>query len=795
MKGSKKKQKKEIKYSSASKYSSSKIFGSRYIFFKSVLQNDKDNQDLFHRAEGHFNKIKTQINKTFDPEDIDSFQFLTAMVSELEQMAQRMLNSEMQYAKKLLNQIDEIEGFYSNKFKKQLKDTYEQLQNSNQFDYLLLIRLFSELMSDHDKLEQSLKEQKNNLEILSKNFSMLNKDEQEKLREEYIWTPNDYNMNDTIKRITSIDFIYSPLMAQLSDAFNNAIKELQESPRFKELIQNLLSDASSQTSYKEITSFIVHYIVQHYKKLSGKQKQQYMNRLKKEVIDLFNSQKNLYQENILSFFTNKMKSLEELAITKSDAPLAKIFLTYTEATQKFLLQKYTAISFKDNNEWIAWKRKLETTNGKNNNFRRQLTIALRKGIEAEYKKIYDQIETAWSTTEKTITAEQIQKVILKQIETNEDTFSKFIHVARLSKDQIAEITATPAFTEKINIIIQNGLLGVYYGGSETQLKTDAHVTILFEPDIKQIIDTSTVDQEFANIVKYYLGNFYKNFHNRYKKNARQSTSIEKAYQSYFEQMEELYNDIMIESKKQLDHIEAQRVASEMLEKSFSEEISVKEYLFYNNELGFHMGNLGAGERVSTVVNNIYFIYDKMGLTGLPEANLIIEAILNASNKSGATFFSNNDDTIQKIKQLLIGGAALISFDAGFAYTKKFLNEIKSKFFKTDFQHIEIYRLNSALFIPASYILRNITENLKSFLNIVTQDLRELTLKTNDSKIYINNNLSYDIFKNDNNFKKLSTQQKWETVADYAEQNVKITMLFLSGLLDIFENLPELIQKF
>ena len=97
----------------------------------------------------------------------------------------------------------------------------------------------------------------------------------------------------------------------------------------------------------------------------------------------------------------------------------------------------------------------------------------------------------------------------------------------------------------------------------------------------------------------------------------------------------------------------------------------------------------------------------------------------------------------------------------------------------------LYNLNGR-FVPASYVLTSIYENLNRIYN---NQIMTLTEPTTTNKVIIKNNLFYD--KAHSLYPEFEeAQDRWDIIAERAAEEVKIEMEFMGGLLDIYHAIGE-----
>ena len=128
------------------------------------------------------------------------------------------------------------------------------------------------------------------------------------------------------------------------------------------------------------------------------------------------------------------------------------------------------------------------------------------------------------------------------------------------------------------------------------------------------------------------------------------------------------------------------------------------------------------------------------------------------------------------------------FDDCFANTKQFLETTKKNFnnFKGQ-QTVHFYRVQN-LYMPASFMLQEISTNLKQMYADLEQGVSFDNI-IQHNKVHISNPITEkDIPKGG------TLQERFDAVSEKAQQNTKITFSFMGGLLDIFDNFSKAFEQ-
>ena len=221
-------------------------------------------------------------------------------------------------------------------------------------------------------------------------------------------------------------------------------------------------------------------------------------------------------------------------------------------------------------------------------------------------------------------------------------------------------------------------------------------------------------------------------------------------------------------------------------------VSVKEYKFYNDKFGYHMGSMGGSDRVSAAVPNILKMLELGGIS-VPDADLIIQALLNCFQDS---VLGEGYKAVEKsITDYLLGGAAMMLFDDGFANCEAFLEKMKGDLL--DNHHLakelpgvgvmHLLYLNG-VYIPQSYILFNIVEKLEEIYKDILEDTapERLTSKKSNNYLVVINPLNNKQLEDVNEEYKESSQERWNIMAQIANSEVKIKFMFMAGMLDVLQ---------
>ena len=235
-----------------------------------------------------------------------------------------------------------------------------------------------------------------------------------------------------------------------------------------------------------------------------------------------------------------------------------------------------------------------------------MTIALRNAILNRYAKARSTttnklIQTINSKTGEA-REEYIQKVIGKIKQHYRSTLNQNLVCSVTGPASIAEIAADPQVTS-----ILKDLFAGNVPGKKIQLKND----IVFSFRIPELNYTASEEtKQFLNKIDNFMPDFMQAY-NEETKGTTDYAAAEKIYKNMVESLGENYQKII----KNLDkNSEEGKKFIEYIDSTIFGGISVKEYNFYNNELGFHGGSLGSQYNAVASIENIMKMYDAGGLS-------------------------------------------------------------------------------------------------------------------------------------------------------------------------------------
>ena len=232
-----------------------------------------------------------------------------------------------------------------------------------------------------------------------------------------------------------------------------------------------------------------------------------------------------------------------------------------------------------------------------------------------------------------------------------------------------------------------------------------------------------------------------------------------------EELKKIYDELDKQVQQELDQYAHSTT-------TFLGSISVKEYSLYQNELGYHGGTLGSTPLKA--IENIQKMYELGGITPIETESLTL-ALLNCADSA-----IGGPNLRQSLENYLLGGAALVMFDEGYTQAHAFLDNMPKTIQALLPKNLNLYLLNSA-YIPASFILETIHQNLKEFYQKEID--KSVGNFMNRNKVIITNNAQPP-----DKWDWEHLKDSFQSVTNEALAGIDIQFIFMAGMLDIFENL-------
>lgn len=768
------------------------FFGKRYVFFSSL-----DKSPFYGSVEAHFKNTKDVLHpKTNDPDSQSSINYIENYLNMIRQLAENEKSAEIQFLK---------ENQKNNSPLSKILSGFE----TGKVDYIQFIKLINETLKDSNIFKKNLETQINNIKAIQERIESQEKSQpgsKEKLNKEYLNSYKLYSnqIQQLLKeKLEKMEYEYKTTQSQfIADKINSLISELANNEKFINLIITELNTLlTRKASPSEIITVIQNLAVQTISnaiKIHSEALFNFSNEKYKQIIDEIISEttgdlnKNLssiMQKTYSKVFSSEKKDItriETIALKDGDG-IAKILQENEGRLNSELFKIF------DKNTQEKLNKLYENLNNKMgrelSNARRELTTAVKKAIQDEAKKQTNQ-EINVILNDENIRDQALLSLnsIRKNKNANaslKDLISSQLKISRISAPSVGEIIASPDFLNELNQKITSNI-----PGNVIQLKNDVSFTINFNDNINVLIEKLYTNKNSSHIkilkeYKKMIDDAAKNFLEEYNNNTKGKTDVEAARKAYINQMKKIADaqtELITSSSASLADL--QKYLNNFLLGS----VSVKEYSYYNNDLGYHAGSLGGGGRATEVIPNLLKMMEIGGLTPM-DVELVIEAVLNCNE--GLMGANMEED----IKNYLIAGAAMMLFDDGFANAEKFLEYMKKTLFMNDAPKVvHLLHLNST-YIPQSFILFNIYDNLlEVYSDIITFHDNTKNGEIGKTKVrnqlYINNNITEENLT----IPEGPSAERWNYVSNEAQKEVTIQYLFMAGMLDILEELEKAFEQ-
>lgn len=748
--------------------------GPRYIFFKS-LDSAQPNQ-FYSKILSIGQNYVSQATNILSPKSLKeesnekNLERISLYINFIKEVANNERNNEYNFIKKIKEYSKQDELLFKdiNSF----LDT-SNVENGSEFNYLQLINLINRIMKTNDELDEKRDEKiLTNMQLISENLGELTKafpELKNEIQELFEINYNAYRQSiaSLIPNSTYEDNINS-INEFLANKINTTLEALSTSTKFENLVAQQVT--SNGWDIEEIYNSIYAIVVE---KISKMNYDTLINSSAKNIaqdiinnfdILLSNITENM-ADNAKGLFSKKSlkapKKIEVVAMTTRKG-LADLFKDLSEADRQnfFELDQNLASLFKDveNSDTISAKSR----------FTQALGNAIRNKFKAKGFKT--------SSTDKN----QIEKEVLAFMDKHPKLFKRYDYKDEFKSNINVKTTGSTLaeYLTSHSKILTNAIIH----GNATKFKTDLSITMTFG-DFNNITFLNKTDKQQLLLQ---LKNFMPTMLEKYKQinkergNALEQTDVVSAEEAYKQTMKDIYQTLQKIKIANDSQGKKRQQLIDTISNFILNSISVKDYTFYANQLGFHGGSLGGGSSPENVLDNIQKMYELGGISP-KDRDLLLFAILNCSP---ATIGYNLKEDLATY---LLGGAAMIMFDDGFTAANKFLEDIKKEF-GFNMAPLHLYRLNGK-FIPASYIYSSIYNNLLNVYQDLTQETTIKNVQSYGNKVVITNNITENIIQQKVPYD-VFLQERWDIVANEAPSEVSITFTFMAGLLDIFEAIPK-----
>lgn len=612
------------------------------------------------------------------------------------------------------------------------------------------------------------------------------------------------NMASLSKRLEQIQQTDNDLYKEYKQAFHTNLgkfnrmmnKLVKDTPEFKTSYANLIASRVSSVIYNlsrnnEIMETISNYYTSHAKISNEKLAQylityitQYINdldltklnntdgkTLAKEISNKLIQQKpridkiaNDYVTTIMNATTQKSKetirSIEEIALT-TRRDTGRMFYDLTTAEQQDF------ISIKN-----GYGDKL-------NDLEKKFLTNFGTGVISQTSK---NLEKASKIINKAIRAKAVEKFgahILEAVGTElEEKASSMFKIrdlkaglknylqVRISGPDMAEIQGDKEFR---NFIVMNMITP----GKSTSLKNDITAYISFN------------DTAFANNIQVntqngqapLLTNLPATFMDTYKEFSNGTTDVAQAKKAYIQIIKEQLNLIEMAYKQKLIDDKQKQQLLDALQEDFFSGISIKDYQYGTQQFGFHGGSLGPN--IEKIMNNVSEMYELGGISKT-DAEILAFAAANCGSDALGSHLK------EPLQTYILGAAATIMFDEGFAASEEFLNQMQQQLGIGGPKTLHLFRLQGGKYISASFVYSTIHKNLLAAYTDILSSINEAQ-HPQLNQVTINNNITEAMKPNYQEMP--SAVDRWNDVSAKAYKdnaNIQINFSFMANLLDTFE---------
>ena len=769
-----------------------------YIFFSSLKD---DVFDTYNNAYNYFSRLTDIIMTGGTTEESTPFEdenaSIVSLIKQLEQVASIERENEIAFLKAQKDVIEKNIKNGDEDLQEDMQGVLDLMNDNKRWNYKKIITLFNKmrinqsvynqnllnfynfLVQQKDKMKVSLDEQITYTKEVKENDIKVEKQVTDTLRHMYLTNYGDY--------AKEINKYYEDEFHGLPERINKLYQStLNLILRDKQFLQGILIPELKKRSINTaaaVQDLIAKKILQYPGMKAKEIKQQIINNF---TTDIDNIDLNKFQ--LLKVSPKDMRSLEEIALTNGGS-LANFVLNLSQEKQiEILTELNIQLPVKKNGKKISnYQEYLDAVSKKTKE-----SQTLKAGLSKQIKKaIFDKIKANVSTVNDETLA-QIPNLIkiqytdaLKQILQDytaqgffltEKDIASTLRTVQIGPKNFAEIISSPEFTSVLKKNF-NSLLE----GQTIQLKND--IVFTFSSTQLNLKTKKNSTKTLTQLLQTVIENFMETFMGLYNSGSSGETDVEAANVAWKKSMALLttvYDTLLKDVKK---NKKQQKQIQDFLSNTFFGGISVKEYNNYQNELGYHGGSLGSEGAPEKVLNNIYKMYELGGLTPI-ETELMMQAVLNCAHQT----IAREVGIVDVVQDYLIGGAAMMMFDEGFSTLPTLHEWIENLFGGFAPKQVHLYQFNT-LYIPASYVLQNICNNLKKIYNdLIKEETTTMKTYNTSTQVYIENPItpsSVDTTK--------KVEDRWESVSELAKAQTKIHIMLMAGILDIFQQIPDLIS--
>ena len=776
-----------------------------YVYYKSLQHEGPFFSDIYLAGSQRVKSTSSILNN--DPSEVTNSQqynnfqdFMSTYITKLKQMASTLRNNEITYINGMISKStdllsqENLSRLNALKTKTGLReDDYQEL----------LVALNKVQYKDRiQKLEDIMQEQIGNIEKLQTNLQALkdvDPDKYNKLKSDYLNNYGKY-VNEYIGVVKSAikeKFLYKKTtkIQTMATTINAVLNNLMNEPTIEPIIKEIWAKHPNEKSvtitskdgnaFTAIIDVVVDQVInakkgqgaakitqsiiediknrtlilpsvsqqQAFKVMTAKEGkvslESILNSSNQTIIDTLRNATNA-REMLESFFPDNPKKVEtilfnltELEKKLKDVPTRKI----NSAVKNYKINDDDTLTFEE-----SLRKELEDTM-----HYKTISAALGKKIKSVSKKNQREYNIV------------LQERLRTEMQKN---FS-----VKIDKSGLAELVSEHL----------PELKKIFSGvpGNEINLKDDVWCAFHLK-NIPDIVEKSLEDDEelndlltqVDNIINENFSTYIKDYSKASDSKKRGQTDVARANELYIEKLEPI---IALYQRIKEEDADLFKKLQEYMQNNgqFIESISVKEYDLYDDEIGFHAGTLGP--TTAHILNNIENMYLSGGITPL-DAEMLSFALINCSDAA-----AGGAALRKSLEMYLLGGAALMVFDEGFGSAQKYLENMEPDIQAILPKNLNLYFLNE-LYVPASYILESIAQNLESFYK---HEINDNMNKIPQRGHVIISNVPQQYYTGDSD---VTLMNQFQEIAEQVYDATSIQFIFMGGMLDIFKNLSKVFKQ-
>lgn len=710
-------------------------------------------------------------------------------------------NIEKQYVQNLINSIK------NTKIKKQFSIKLTNIFNDKSFNYIEFINLINQILLGSENYSAILKLEKKRLQQLDSIYKKLIdttnksneeiKEEEEKIRSIYL---DRHSMSNSpyssyFSEVTStIDYLMAQYVTNIAD-------QVLHDQKLITLIRSQI--INQEQNDQEIGTYVLNNIINQIKN-------EIPTIVKAALDDNVASMEELLSKIEVEQFSHikingqnadfgvRTKSTKNIQIKRKEKQLENIVNTKGDKLAKLLLEVVPNLNKDDKDNPIVniLNKSIKFSGDGVKESRKVFTLieTLQAQIEDLEKNERELIKLKKRGEEKSGIIQKIQdnKTLISKLKWR---ISGFVHreiknilyknidaQARiLAAEKIQEILTPavvsitgPEYSELIDNFIQQVGVNIFSGPKNA--KAD---TITIQVSVKKS-NKKINDKPIINAVQNGLKNTEVEFSKVFQENlpkSGQSTLYKQGKKAWYTavdaQRKKVLENIKFNEKTEQEQAKVLKELAERMKNSIVITETMKTFNQYNNEIGFLSGSLGSN--ITTQVENFAELFESAGAPMTPkEQQWLTVALVNCSPH---TIGEHNKGPLEKYLSIMAGFAV---FDEGSAEVEMLANQASTEYAEYSPQIMHLYKLNG-MYFPGSYILSRIYENLMKTSTEATSQI------TNNDGAVISASASEALI---GSHKQDSGAARWARVFSAAQEVTSVSVAFISGLLDIVNQLSD-----